>query len=89
MQLSWQSIVDVWELREEPPTVGEADFFLASHISSDSLAEAVSLIMSKPENIRGRFVVKFGDRELRHRELENLAKRRDFPSQQIGETDLR
>ena len=78
-KLNWRSEVDVRELAKEPKLTEKADLFLASHIASGPLADMVRLVLSKPEQDRGRFVLTFGERIIYRREIENLASRPDFP----------
>jgi hypothetical protein len=79
-ELNWRCEVEMWELREEPPLTEEADFFLASHVEKGSLAAMICRVMSQPEQDRGRFVLKLGDRVIYRREIVNLANRPDFPN---------
>lgn len=81
-KLGWRSVVDVWELREEPSLTEVADFWLASHVDAGSLVDMIRLVLSKPQSNRGRFVFKLGERIMYRQEIENLAKRPDFPGTQ-------
>lgn len=78
-ELSWQSEVDVRELAKEPKLTEEADLRGATHVETGTLAEMVQLVLAKREPKRGRLVLTFGDRIIYRSEIENFAKRPDFP----------
>ena len=78
-ELKWRSEVDVWELLEEPLLTERADFGFASHVETGPLVDMISLALSQAKPDHGRFVLKFGERVIYRREIENLANRPGFP----------